>query len=224
LAALLAAATLQAAAPNTSAPTTNSKTNTAQSAEADLLALFKKESSTTNSLGSVMVWLPAGYRAGRTEVTQAEFEALMGFNPSHFPNPRYPVEWVSWTQASEFCRRLTEKEQKEGKLPKSYSYSLPTEAQWDYYVDAATIKDSITSELGDRRNPEPVGGLPPNSLGLHDTRGNVWEWCSTPVARGGSWRNHGDYLDPALRYAGTPSLTFDDIGFRIVLQSADPAR
>jgi formylglycine-generating enzyme required for sulfatase activity len=95
---------------------------------------------------------------------------------------------------------------------------LPSEEQWEFFVDQANLKDGITSHLGDRRNPENVGGLGPNKYGLHDVRGNVWEWCSTPVARGGSWRSYEDYLELAFRYAGTPDLSYDDIGFRVILE------
>jgi formylglycine-generating enzyme required for sulfatase activity len=190
------------------------------SPEEQLLALFKKEDNVTNTLGTLMVWVPAGYRVAKTEVTQAEYEAVMGVNPSRFAAPLHPVEQVSWDDAVQFCRRLTEKEQKDGKLPKTYLYTLPTEQEWEFYADETPLKDGITSYLGDRRNPENVGQLPANRYGLHDVRGNVWEWCSTPVARGGSWRTFEDYLDLKFRYVGTPELKYDDIGFRPVLKKS----
>jgi hypothetical protein len=184
-----------------------------------LLEQFKKEENTTNSLGSIMVWVPAGYRVGQCEVTQAEFQPVMGANPSKFAGPQRPVEQVSWTEAQEFCRKLTEREVQDGKLPKSYAYALPSEEQWESYAADTLLKDTITSYLGDRRNTENVGGLPANKCGLHDVRGNVWEWCATPVARGASWRSYEDFLAPGLRFVGTPDLRYDDIGFRVVLQS-----
>jgi formylglycine-generating enzyme required for sulfatase activity len=193
-----------------------------EAAEAALLELFRQKGDITNTLGMVMVWLPDGYRVGKYEVTQEAYEQLTGANPSKSVAPQQPVERVSWTEAAEFCQRLTDQERKEGKLPKGYEYALPTEKQWEFYVDNASLKDAIVSLVGDRRQPMNVGLLPPNDYGLHDVRGNVWEWCSAPVARGAGFRNHEDFLDVAFRYAGTPDLKFDDIGFRCILNSAEP--
>ena len=185
--------------------------------QAKLLAMFKKEESITNTLGMVMVWVPNGYRVGRYEVTQRDFEQIMKKNPSKFKGDFRPVENVTWGEAAEFCKKLTEKEQTEGKLPKTFHYALPSDEQWDYYVDDAELKDAITSHLGDRRNTENVGGLGPNKFGLYDVRGNVWEWCSTPVARGGSWRTFEDWLAISFHYVAPPDTRYDDIGFRCVL-------
>ena len=184
---------------------------------AELLALFREEKSITSTLGMVMVWVDKGYRVSQYETTQREFERVMKTNPSKFKGDSRPVENVTWEEAGEFCKKLTEKERAEGRLPKEFYYTLPAEEQWEYYVDEASLKDAITSELGDRRNTENVGGLGPNKFGLYDVRGNVWEWCSTPVARGGSWRTFEDWLAISFRYVGTPGTRYDDIGFRCVL-------
>jgi formylglycine-generating enzyme required for sulfatase activity len=188
-----------------------------EDAKAKLLALFKSEKPVTNTLQMVLEWVPAGYRVARYEVTQRDFQQVMKTNPSKFKGDMRPVENVTWEEASDFCKKLTEKEQAAGKLPKTFYYALPTEAQWDFFVDEATLKDAITSQLGDRRNTENVGGLGPNKYGLYDVRGNVWEWCSTPVARGGSWRTYEDWLVLTFRYAGSPGTRYDDIGFRYIL-------
>jgi len=193
------------------------KKETAEDPKAKLLAMFKKEETITNTLGMVMVWVPKGYRVSRYEVTQREFEKIMKSNPSKFKGDSRPVENVTWEEAAEFCRKLTQKEQAEEKLPTSFHYALPTEEQWEYYVDEATLQEAITSYLGDRRNTENVGGLAPNQFGLYDVRGNVWEWCSSPVARGGSWRTFEDWLAIGFRYVGEPGTRYDDIGFRCVL-------
>jgi hypothetical protein len=185
--------------------------------KAELLKVFREEADITNSLGAVFVWVKEGYRVGRCEVTQAEYEQLTGSNPSRFQDPRQPVEWVSWIEANDFCVKLTKEEQKKGSLPEEFYYTLPTEAQWDYFVDNATLEQAIVSYIGDRSNPFPVGSLPPNDYGIHDVRGNVWEWCSTPVARGGSYMSHGDYLMISFRYTATPETTLEDIGFRCIL-------
>jgi formylglycine-generating enzyme required for sulfatase activity len=221
---IVLALTVHAAAP-APAPPTAPATDAAKAQaakEAELLKLFQSESDLTNSLGMTLVWLPESYRVAQLEVTQADYQAIMGENPSRFPGARRPVEQVSWTQAKAFCQKLTEQESQAGLIPKGFAYALPTEAQWEFYVDDARLEDAITSHLGDRRNTENVGGLRPNKYGLYDTRGNVWEWCSTPVARGASWRNHEDYLATNFRYVGNPDLRYDDIGFRIVLQVANP--
>jgi len=219
-------ASLDAAeAPKAEKPATNTVAGaeTPAEKEAALVDFFSKKEDRTNTLGMAMVWVPAGYRVGKCEVTQQQYEELMGGNPSKFVGPQQPVERVSWTEANDFCQKLTEKERKEGKLPKTYEYALPTEKQWEYYVDNAALKDAFTSFLGDRRQPVDVGLLPANDYGLHDVRGNVWEWCSSPVARGGSYVSYEDYLQIDFRYVGTPELKYEDIGFRCILFTTEPA-
>jgi formylglycine-generating enzyme required for sulfatase activity len=190
----------------------------------DLLEQFKSDQNITNSLGMVLVWIPAGYRVAQYEVTQAEYEKVMGDNPSSFQGARRPVERVSWNQAREFCRKLTESERAGNTLPDGYAYALPSQTQWALFVGDAQLDDAITSHLGDRRQTEAVGALGPNQYGLYDVRGNVWEWCSEPVARGGSWRSHEDFLAVDFRYVSTPDAVYDDIGFRVILQPINPIR
>ena len=82
----------------------------------------------------VRVTLSRGFWLGRTEVTQAQYEALTGNNPSRFKDagPDAPVEHVSWLDAMAFCEKLTARERAAGRLPEGWRYTLPTEAQWDY--------------------------------------------------------------------------------------------
>ncbi len=96
----------------------------------------------------------------------------------------YPVCYVSWYDAMEFCKWLTKKERRRGRLPEGYEYTLPTEAEWEYACRAGTTGsyagnvDSMAwykKNSGGRTNP--VGQRKPNAWGLHDMHGNVWEWC-----------------------------------------------
>jgi formylglycine-generating enzyme required for sulfatase activity len=84
------------------------------------------------------VQIAHGFWAGKYEVTQAEYEALMGRNPSTFKGARNPVERVSWGEATAFCTKLTEREQKAGRLQDGYEYRLPTEAEWEYAARGGT--------------------------------------------------------------------------------------
>jgi len=125
-------------------------------------------------------------------VTQAQWEAVMGNNPSGFKGTNRPVENVSWDDANEFCQRLSKKTGK--------SYRLPSEAEWEYACRAGTstpfyFGETITTELANydgnhtygsgpkgeyREQTTEVGKFPPNSFGLYDMHGNVWEWCADP--------------------------------------------
>lgn len=124
----------------------------------------------------------AGFQMSQTPITQAQWQAVMGGNPSRFDDQadsdQRPVECVSWYDAMEFCRLLSERT---GCL-----YTLPSEAQWEYACRAGTVTryafgDTITTDQAnyDCRlgQTTPVGKFPANAWGLHDMHGNVWEWC-----------------------------------------------
>ncbi len=138
------------------------------------------------------VTLTQSFWMGKYEVTQAEYEAVIGKNPSKFQGDRNPVESVSWNGAVAFCAKLTERERRAGRLPNGYVYRLPTEAEWEYCCRAGTTTaycfgdDSgrlaeyanydDTPNYGDE-STAPVGSFKPNAWGLHDMHGNVYEWC-----------------------------------------------
>jgi formylglycine-generating enzyme required for sulfatase activity len=122
------------------------------------------------------------FQMSQFPITQVQWQAVMGTNPSYFQGQRQPnsdhcpVEMVSWHDAMEFCRRLS------GITGKNYT--LPSEAQWEYACRAGTTTpfhfgETISSEQAnyDRLETTPVGTFPANDWGLHDMHGNVWEWC-----------------------------------------------
>jgi len=138
------------------------------------------------------VTLPAFY-AGKYPLTQAQYQAVMGNHQSEFRGEKLPVENVSWNQAVEFCRKLSEKT---GKI-----YRLLSEAEWEYACRAGTITpfyfgETITTDLVNYNGYQPYGAAPeglvrrqtidvgsfgPNAFGLYDMHGQVSEWCSDKV-------------------------------------------
>ncbi|GCL41391.1 protein of unknown function DUF323 [Dolichospermum planctonicum] len=130
-----------------------------------------------------------GFFMGKYPVTQAQYQAIMGNNPSFFKGSNRPVEWVSWNHAVKFCKLLSERTGK--------TYRLPSEAEWEYACRAETTTpfhfgETITTDLANyngnytyasapkgkyRRQTTDVGSFPPNAFGLYDMHGNVREWC-----------------------------------------------
>jgi formylglycine-generating enzyme required for sulfatase activity len=184
----------------------------------------------TNTVGIVLVKISPGLWAGEFEVTQKSYQKVMGSNPSAFGGDDRPVDSVSWNDATNFCGKLTDKEQNADQLPDGYAYSLPTEDQWLMLVDNASLNDAVMSlPPNHHSSTEPVGSLKPNSLGLYDTRGNVMEWCldshdpqAYRVLRGGAWDTS---VEPSSRIAfrnyAKPDDKKNDYGFRVVLQAGD---
>ncbi len=129
------------------------------------------------------------FAIGKYEVTQAQWRAVMGTNPSHFEGDDLPVENVSWNDAKAFCSKLSQMTRK--------TYRLPTEAEWEYACRAGSDKpfafgSSLSSAQANfdgnypygnaaigiaRGKTTPVGIFPPNGFGIYDMHGNVWEWC-----------------------------------------------
>jgi formylglycine-generating enzyme required for sulfatase activity len=149
------------------------------------------------------VIISRGFWIGKCEVTQGEYEAVMGVNPSWYngdrtieagidfgTDPTRPVEQVSWSDAVAYCVRRTQSERDAGTLPAGSGYRLPTEAEWEYACRAWT---STRFSYGDDphysgfdnyawcyfpdQRPHPVGQKLPNPWGLYDMHGNVSEWC-----------------------------------------------
>lgn len=152
------------------------------------------------------------------EVTQRQFQSVMGENPSHFGGVQSrPVENVSWHQAKEYCQRLGKR--------------LPTEWEWE---NAAGSKTATKYYWGNEFDPgfawfngnsssrtNPVGQKKPNPVGLHDMIGNVWEWTDSgedniKYLRGGSWNTYAGGMRISDRRRSNPSFTSSTYGFRCV--------
>jgi formylglycine-generating enzyme required for sulfatase activity len=138
------------------------------------------------------VTLTKDFYLGATDVTQGQYESVMGTNPSDFKSEGRdaPVEEVSWDDAMAFCQKLTERERTSGRLPEGYAFTLPTEAQWEYACRAGTTgayaTDPAETSWYDRNSggtTHPVGAKLPNAWGLYDMTGNVYQWCADWYAK-----------------------------------------
>ena len=196
------------------------------------------------------VTLTNGFYLGKYEVTQAQWERVMGSDPSKFKGADRPVEQVSWNDVTSFCRKLTEMERRAGRLPSGMAYQLPTEAQWEYVCRAGTrsaysFGENLTSRQanisGGPGETTSVGNYPANAWGFHDMHGNVYEWCadwygdypsgavrdpvgpadgSARVERGGSWNYAANLARCAIRFSYGPANGSNALGFRLSLRPA----
>jgi len=153
------------------------------------------------------VTISRGFCMGKHEVTQGDYLAVVGSNPSYFIGDlRRPVETVNWNDATNYCAVLTAREESAGRLPAGYVYRLPTEAEWEYACRAGTttafhyggaLRSGMANFDGHGEYPPcggesyycynpsgidlgrttSVGSYAPNAWGLYDMHGNVWEWC-----------------------------------------------
>ncbi len=179
---------------------------------------------------------------GETEVTQAQWVAVMGSNPSLYKHPKRPVDQVTWIEVQEFIQRLNEQE-------KTTKYRLPTEAEWEYAARGGSTAAYPFSEedlsefawFGHKGNvgTRPVGQRQRNAWGLADMHGNVWEWvedcwhddyteapsdgrawveqvdCADRVLKGGAWNSSAQYVRSATRGSYAFDLNDSGNGFRL---------
>jgi formylglycine-generating enzyme required for sulfatase activity len=211
---------------------------------------------TSPTLGAKFVLVPAGtftmedhqvtiskpFYMQTTEVTQGQWKAVMGSNPSDFKDcgDNCPVENVSWNDAQKFIQKLNSMEG-------GNKYCFPTEAEWEYAARSAGKNETYSggndidavawyySNSGDKTHP--VGQKKPNGLGIYDMSGNVWEWCqdwygSYPsgsvtdptgpssgadrVLRGGSWNSYARSSRSAVRDGYVPGNGDFNLGFRLL--------
>jgi hypothetical protein len=158
-------------------------------------------------------------------ITQEQYRKITGASPSQFSGDNNPVDSVSYNDARSFCTQLDEAERKEEMLPAGYTYTLPTQSQWESLMEGATLDQAVTSLNSPRSGTAPTGSLAPNGLGLYDIRGNVWQFCLDPedkpyrVLRGGAWDTSIEInARPEFRwYAAGPDEKKNIFGFRVVL-------
>ena len=187
------------------------------------------------------VTLTLDFEIGKYEVTQAQWESVMGRHPSHFGGPLRPVEQVSWVDVQSFLQAMNMRGD-------GYTYRLPTEAEWEYSARAGTTGDyGGTGELdqmgwysqNSNEETHPVGRKEPNAWGLYDMHGNVWEWVhdwydiqyyarspttdptgpdigTARVCRGGGWSYSAARSKSASRAHPAPDARQNFIGFRLV--------
>ncbi len=181
-----------------------------------------------------------GFYIGKYEVTQKQWESVMGNNPSNFKGDNLPVEKVSWDDCQEFIRKINSASGKK--------FRLPTEAEWEYaarggqnYVYSGSNNLDNVAWYSDNSGSKthPVGQKSANGFGIYDMSGNVWELCqdwydekyykSSPennprgpessasrISRGGSWIINGWRCRSANRDSDGPSDRYNFLGFRLV--------
>jgi formylglycine-generating enzyme required for sulfatase activity len=204
-------------------------------------------SSTHGAGDDTLVTLTRGYWLGQTEVTQAQWQAVVERVPipSLFHGSDRPVERISWELAIEFCLNLTERERAAGRLPEGYGYTLPTEAQWEYACRAGTtgvyageIEAMAWYDANSGGETHPVAQKQPNAWGFYDMHGNVSEWCADwyggypggkvkdptgaalgqfRVVRGGHSGSFAGLCRSAFRFWNSTSGGSPMIGFRLAL-------
>ena len=194
------------------------------------------------------VKLSQGFWMGIYPVTQKQYMAVMGNNPSNYDAfTNHPVENVTWFNAKDFCKKALEVA---SNIPDGMMFNLPTEAQWEYACRAGSTTpfhfgDTLNGEQANCDGTRPygtteeganidctcnVGNYPPNAWGLYDMHGNVWEWCNdwygsyeegfvTDPQGAATGTQHAKRCRAAIRRKSAPDQVYDNLGFRVILTS-----
>lgn len=183
------------------------------------------------------------FLAGKYLVTQNQYLAVVGSNPSHFKGADLPVESVSWYEAINFCQRLSQLNNRKVRLP--------SESEWEYLARAGTTREYFFGDnfswlgkyawygVNSDKKTHAAGKKLPNSWGLYDVLGNVWEWCQDEyyqnytnaltdgspmsgdckyrILRGGSWLNDHTLCRCAYPNWANPNSKHNIYGFRVVV-------
>jgi len=178
-----------------------------------------------------------GFWMGATEVTQEQWQEIMGNNPSRFNHPRNPVENATWQEANDFCRKVEAIGNARSTNSAPIKVRLPTSTEWEYacwagvntpyntgntvveFSQAAWFADNSTGRT------HPVAGKNPNRWGLYDMHGNVWEWCDNPIQswgkqyliKGGSYEDSLSDFKRQQSDDRRPSCKSETLGFRVLV-------
>lgn len=183
------------------------------------------------------------FAIGKYEVTHAQWLAVMGNSPRHYPVncDTCPVTGVGWLEIQEFIKKLNRQT--------SQHFRLPTEAEWEYaakggsfsrgflYAGSNTVDEVAWTKSTARWEPHPIGSLKPNELGLYDMSGNAWEWCQDQygpypgcklprkreaehVCRGGSYRSRREECRVTARIRNDRDIGLAVLGFRLVCEKS----
>jgi uncharacterized protein (TIGR03437 family) len=187
------------------------------------------------------VRITRGFQIGKYEVTQEQWQAVMGSNRSSFQGATLPVEMVYWDDIQRFLQQLNARND-------GFRYRLPTEAEWEYaaragtadkYGGAGVLGDVAWYDSNSGSQTHPVGQKRPNAWGLYDMLGNVWEWCqdwygpayysgspqedpagpssgTSRILRGGGWGGNARFARVSFRGGEDTSTAWGDTGFRCV--------
>lgn len=184
----------------------------------------------------------SSFSIGKYEVTQEEWLAVMGSNPSYFKGKKRPVEQVTWNECMKFIEKLN--------MITGMNFRLPTEVEWEYaarggnlskrnkFAGGNNLYDVAWFNENSNTGTHDVGKKQANELGLYDMSGNVWEWCSdrkieyssslaqmynnsedhsSRVNRGGSWRSSEGQCRVSFRFDDDADDSFNTLGLRLAL-------